>query len=90
MLGFSHETAFDEIKNDSSEVIGCADSPVIEDRRCHQSEFIEGQFANAIQQFRTGNVSAGFVQFPGLYLPTNDQTFVPSELLAGEAVVTTA
>lgn len=32
---------------------------------------------------------AGFVQFPGTYVPTNDQTFVPSDILAGEAVVTT-
>ena len=33
---------------------------------------------------------AGFVQFNGTYDPTNDQTFVPTDLLAGEAVVTTA
>lgn len=31
---------------------------------------------------------AGFPTFPGMYLPTNDQQFVPSEYLAGEAVVT--
>lgn len=30
---------------------------------------------------------AGFPNFPGMYLPTNDQQFVPSEFLAGEAVV---
>jgi peptide/nickel transport system substrate-binding protein len=32
---------------------------------------------------------AGFQQFNGAYDPTNDQTFVPTDLLAGEAVVTT-
>ena len=32
----------------------------------------------------------GFAQFSGAYVPTNDQTFVPTDLLAGEAVVTTA
>lgn len=31
--------------------------------------------------------TAGFVNFPGLYATTNDQTFEPSEFLAGEAVV---
>ena len=33
---------------------------------------------------------AGFPQLLGPYVPTNDQTFVPTELLAGEAVVTSA
>lgn len=33
---------------------------------------------------------AGFPTFPGAYSTTNDQTFEPSEMLAGEAVVTTA
>jgi len=33
---------------------------------------------------------AGFPTFPGMYATTNDQTFEPSEYLAGEAVVTTA
>ena len=32
--------------------------------------------------------TAGFVQFPTAYETTNDQTFVPGEILAGEAVVT--
>ncbi|HUF98067.1 MAG TPA: ABC transporter substrate-binding protein [Ilumatobacter sp.] len=31
---------------------------------------------------------AGFTNFPGIYLPTNDQTFVPGEFLSGEATVT--
>lgn len=31
--------------------------------------------------------TAGFVNFPGLYDTTNEQTFQPSEYLAGEAVV---
>jgi len=30
---------------------------------------------------------AGFPNFPAMYWPTNDQQFVPSEFLAGEAVV---
>ena len=34
--------------------------------------------------------TAGFPQFPALYDATNDQTFAPSEFLAGEAVVTNA
>jgi hypothetical protein len=29
-------------------------------------------------------------QFIGPYFPTNDQTFIPSEMIEGEAVVTTA
>ena len=33
---------------------------------------------------------AGFPTFPGMYDTTNEQTFEPSEYLAGEAVVTTA
>ena len=33
---------------------------------------------------------AGFPQLLGPYVSTNDQTFEPTELLAGEAVVTTA
>jgi len=33
---------------------------------------------------------AGNAQMIGPYYPTNDQTFIPSEILAGEAVVTTA
>jgi hypothetical protein len=28
-------------------------------------------------------------QFIGPYYPTNDQTFIPSEMIEGEAVVTT-
>jgi hypothetical protein len=81
---FAEDAGVDEVEDDLAEVVGGLEAPFVEDGLAHRAVFLEGEFAQAVEEFLAGNMPVGVLAAALERLERVVETFLDEVVGVGE------